>query len=77
MTASSTTSTDSYPDTAATASSLREATDINSNDLSADTPSNNAIGTKLENNTTNTTINEKLEGMSHGATTAVLPDETA
>ena len=77
LTASSTTSTDGYPDTAATASSLSEATDITSNDLSADTPSNNAIGTKLENNTTNTTINEKLEGMSHGTTTAVLPDETA
>ena len=77
MTISSTTSTDGYPATTATASTLREATDVTSNNLSAETPSSKDDGTKLENNITNTTINENLEEMSHGTTTAVLPDETA
>ena len=67
MTISSTTSTDGYPDTTATASTLHEATDITSNDLSAETPSSKDVRTKLEN----------LEEMSHGETTAVLPDENA
>ena len=77
MTISSTTSTDGYPDTTATASTLREATDVTSNDLSAEIPSIKVVGTKLENNITNTTINENFEEVSPGTTTAVLPDETA
>ena len=77
LTISSTTSMDGYPDTTATASTLREATDVTSNDLSAKTPSSKDVGTKLENNITNTAINENLEEVSLGATTAVLLDETA
>ena len=77
MSASSIISTDGYPDTTGTASTLREATDVTSSNPASDTPSNNASGTKLENKTTNTTINENLEEMSHGTTSAVLPDETA
>ena len=75
--AASTISTDSYPDTTRTTSTLLEATDVTSSDPASDTPSNNAHGTKLGNKTTSTTINENLEEMSHGATSAVLPDETA
>ena len=77
LTISSTTSMDGYPDTTATASTLREATDITSNDLSAETPSSKDVRTKLGNNITNTTINENFEEVSLDATTAVLPDETA
>ena len=77
MTISSTTSTDGYPDTTATASTLCEATNVTSNDLSAKTPSNKDVRTKLKNNTMNIPIDENLEEVSHGATTAVLPDETA
>ena len=68
MSVSSIISTDSYQDTTGTASTLREATDVTSNDPASDTPSNNANGTKLENKTTNTTINENIEEVSHGAT---------
>ena len=76
MSASSIVSTDGYPDTTGTASTLHEATDITSSDPASDTPSNNTNGTKLENKTTSTTINENLDEMFHGATSAVLPDET-
>ena len=41
------------------------------------TPASKDVGTKLENNITNTTINENFEDVSLGATTAVLPDKTA
>ena len=77
LSASSIISTDGYPDTTGTASTLREATDVTSNDPASDTPSNNANGNKLENKTTDTTINENHEEMSHRTTSAVLPDETA
>ena len=77
LSASSIISTDGYPDTTGTASTLHEATDVTSNDPASDTPSNNTNGNKLENKTTDTTINENHEEMSHGATSAVLPDETA
>ena len=77
LTISSTTSTYGYPDTTATASTLREATDVTSNDLSAETPSSKDVRTKLGNNITNTTINENFEEVSLDTTTAVLPDETA
>ena len=50
LTISNTTSTDDYLDTTATASTLREATDVTSNDLSADTPSSKDVGTKIGNN---------------------------
>ena len=76
MTISSTTSTDGYPDTTATASTLCEATDVTSNDLSAKTPSSKDVGTKIGNNITNTTINENIKEVSLDKTTAMLPDET-
>ena len=76
LTISNTTSTDDYPDTTATASTLREATDVTSNDLSADTPSSKDVGTKIGNNITNTTINENIKEVSLDPTTAMLPDET-
>ena len=77
LTISSTTSMDGYPDTTATASTLHEATNITSNDLSAETSSSKDVGTKLGNKITNTTINENIKEVSLDATTAVLPDRTA
>ena len=77
LTMSSTTSTDSYPDTTATAATLCEATDVTSNNLSAETPSNKDVGTKLKNNTMNIPMDENFEEVPHGAKTAVLPDKTA
>ena len=76
LTISNTTSTDDYPDTTATASTLREATDITSKDISADTPSSKDVGTKIRNNITNITINENIKEVSLDTTTAMLPDET-
>ena len=76
LTISNTTSTDDYLDTSATASTLCEATDVTSNDLSANTPSSKDVGTKIGNNITNTTINENIKEMSLDATTAMIPDET-
>ena len=76
MTVSNTTSTDVYLDTTATASTLHEATDITSNDLSAETPSSEDVGTKKGNNITNSTTNENIKEVSLDATTDMLPDET-
>ena len=55
---SNTTSTDIYPDTTATASTLREATDTTDKDLSAETPSCEDVGTKKGNNITTSTTNK-------------------
>ena len=76
LTISNTTSMDDYLDTTATASTLREATDVTSNDLSAETPSSKDVRTKIGNNITNSTINENIKEVSLDARTAMLPDET-
>ena len=76
MTISNTTSTEVYPDTTATASTLHEATDITSNDLSAETPSSEDVGTQKGNNITNSTTNENIKEVSLDATIDMLPDET-
>ena len=76
LTVSNTTSTDVYPDTTATASTLHEATDITSNNLSAETLSSEDVGTKKENNITNSTTNENIMEVYLYATTDMLLDET-
>ena len=76
LTVSNTTSTDIYLDTTATASTLHEATDITSNDLSTKTPSSEDVGTKKGNNITKSTTNENNKEVSLDATTDMLPDET-
>ena len=75
-TISNTTSTDDYPDTTATASTLRKATDVTSNNLSANTPSSKDVRTKIGNNITNITINENIKEVSLDTTAAMLPDKT-
>ena len=76
LTISSTTSMDDYPDTTVTASTLLEATDITSNDLSVETPSTKDVRTKNGNNLTNSTTNENIKEVSLDATADMLPDKT-
>ena len=67
-----TTSTDMYPDTTATASTLHEPTDTPNEDISAKTLSSEDVDIKTKNNVTNKINND----VSLDATTEVLPDET-
>ena len=76
LSVSNTTSTDIYLDTTATASTLCEATDTTSKDLSAKAPSSEDVRTKKGNNITKSTTNENNNEVSVDATTGMLPDET-
>ena len=76
LTVLNTTSTDVYPDTTATASTLHKAIDITSNDLSAKTPSSEDVGTKKGNNITKSTTNKNNKEVSLDATTDMLPDKS-
>ena len=71
-----TTSTDIYPDTTVTASTLHEATDTTNIDLSAETPSSEDVGIKKGNNITTSTTKQNNNEVSLDATTEILPDET-
>ena len=76
LSVTSTVSTDTYPDTTATASTLHEATDTTNKDLTAEMPSNEDVGIKKGNNTTASTTIESDNEVSLDATTNILPDET-
>ena len=69
-------STDIYPDTTATASTLHEATNTTSKDLSAVMPSSEDVGTKKGNNIMTSTTNKNNNEVSLDTTTEMLPDET-
>ena len=76
LSVSNTTSTDVYPDTTATASTLCEATDTTNKDLSAEMPSSEDVRTKKGNNIMTSTTNENNNEVSLDATTEMLPDKT-
>ena len=69
-------SKDIYPDTTATASTLHEATNTTSKDLSAVMPSSEDVRTKKENYIMTSTTNENNNKVSLDAITEMLPDET-